>query len=165
MELKTVEEYSREMTREEFDMFTEEDSLCPSDFGLEDSIGICEASDEPICQQCWDNVLVGITFKAAVPSLPKETLPVLNRLAEIEKAYKKMDEERDKLKADLLAAMEKHNINKWENDFMTVSYTAPTTRTSVDSAKLKKELPDVFEKYSKTSNVKSSVRFKLKGVK
>jgi len=90
---------------------------------------------------------------------------VLNRLAEIEKAYKKMDEERDKLKADLLAAMEKHNINKWENDVMTVSYTAPTTRTSIDSKTLKKDMPEVFEKYSKTSNVKSSVRFKLKGVK
>jgi len=160
MELKTVEEYSREMTREEFDKFTEEQELCPSNMGLND---VNECFNQ--CESCWDNVLVGITFKAAVPTLPKETLPVLNRLAEIEKAYKKMDEERDKLKADLLAAMEKHNINKWENDFMTVSYTAPTTRTSVDSAKLKKELPDVFEKYSKTSNVKSSVRFKLKGVK
>ncbi|GEM_PF-1574930 len=163
MELKTVEEYSREMTREEFDKFTEEQELCPSDLGLDDAGGDEVCSND--CIGCWDNVLVGITFKAAVPTLPKETLPVLNRLAEIEKAYKKMDEERDKLKADLLAAMEKHNINKWENDFMTVSYTAPTTRTSVDSAKLKKELPDVFEKYSKTSNVKSSVRFKLKGVK
>lgn len=160
MELKTVEEYSKEMTREEFDKFTEERELCPSDLGLEDAGGDEVCSND--CMGCWDNALVGITFKAAVPTLPKETLPVLNRLAEIEKAYKKMDEERDKLKADLLAAMEQHGIEKWENDVMSVSYVAPTKRISVDSAKLKKELPDVFKNYSKTSNVKSSVRFKLK---
>lgn len=152
MELKTVEEYSREMTREEFDMFTEEQELCPSAMGLND---VSECFNQ--CESCWNNALVGITFKAAVPSLPKETLPVLNRLAEIEKAYKKMDEERDKLKADLLAAMEKHNINKWENNVMSVSYVAPTTRTSIDSKTLKKDMPEVFRKYSKTSNVKSSV--------
>ena len=45
---------------------------------------------------------------------------------------------------------------------MTVTYVKPTTRTSIDSAKLKKEMPEVVEKYSKTSNVKSSIRIKLK---
>ncbi|HAK43940.1 MAG TPA: hypothetical protein DCM59_16135 [Clostridium sp.] len=155
MELKTVEEYSKEMTREEFISFVDQEDLWPKDFGLED--------DET--ENAWDSALVGIEFLKPLPTLPKETLPLLARLAEIEIAYKKMDNERDKLKADLLAAMEKHNINKWENDVMAVTYTAPTTRTSVDSSKLKKELPDIFKKYSKTSNVKSSVRFKLKEVK
>ena len=61
--------------------------------------------------------------------------------------------------------MEAHGVKKWDNDVMTVTYTAPTTRTSIDSSKLKKELPDVFSKYSKTSNVKSSIRIKLKGDK
>jgi hypothetical protein len=161
MKLKTVEEYSKEMTREEFDKFTEAQELCPSDFGLEDAGGDEVCSND--CIGCWNDALVGIMFKAEVLTLPKETLPVLNRLAEIEKVYKKMDGERDKLKADLLAAMKQHGIEKWENDVMSVSYVAPTTRTSVDSSKLKKELPDVFKKYSKTSNVKSSIRFKLKG--
>lgn len=155
MNLKTVEEYSREMTREEFDKFILENDLWPEDFNLADDGS----------QNAWDNALVGITFKAAVPALPKETLPVLTRLAEIEMVYKKMDEERDKLKENLLSAMEQHGVEKWENDVMSVSYVAPTTRTSVDSSKLKKELPDVFKKYSKTSNVKSSIRFKLKGDK
>ena len=45
---------------------------------------------------------------------------------------------------------------------MTVTYVKPTTRTSIDSTKLKKDMPEVAEKYSKTSNVKSSIRIKLK---
>lgn len=32
-----------------------------------------------------------------------------------------------------------------------------TTRTSLDSTKLKKELPDIYEEYSKTTNVASSL--------
>lgn len=162
MNLKTVEEYSKQMTREAFDKFTELEELCPSSLGLsnyEESLGCKD------CDKCWSTALVGINFLKPVPALPNETLPILTRLAEIEMVYKKMDEERELLKSDLLAAMEKHGIEKWENDVMSVSYVAATTRTSVDSAKLKKELPDVFKNYCKNSNVKSSIRFKLKGDK
>ena len=58
--------------------------------------------------------------------------------------------------------MEKHGVEKWDNEVMTVTYVKPTTRTSIDSTKLKKDMPEVAEKYSKTSNVKSSIRIKLK---
>ena len=58
--------------------------------------------------------------------------------------------------------MEKHDIKKWDNEVMIVTYVAPTTRTSIDSKKLKEDMPEVVEKYSKTSNVKSSIRIKLK---
>ena len=37
MNLKTVEEYSKEMTRPEFDNFTELEELCPNHFGLKDT--------------------------------------------------------------------------------------------------------------------------------
>ena len=160
MELKTVEEYSREMTREEFDKFTEEHELCPSAMGLND---VNECFNQ--CESCWDNVLVGIKFKAAVPSLPKETLPVLKQLEALEIQSKSIEEKQKKLKEDLLQAMEKYGVKKWDNEVMTISYVAPTTKSTVDSKKLKEELPDIFSKYIKTSNVKSSIRIKLKGVK
>lgn len=159
--LKAVEEYSKEMTREEFDKFTEEKELCPRHFGLNDTFTDSECSIA-MCKECYDKALVGITFKAEVPGLPKETLPIIQKLQELEIKAKEIENQEKALKEDLLAAMEKHNVKKWDNDVMTVTYTAPTTRTSIDSAKLKKELPDVAEKYSKTSNVKSSIRIKLK---
>jgi hypothetical protein len=163
MELKTVEEYSREMTREEFDKFTEEQELCPSDLGLRTAGGDEVCSND--CIGCWDNVLVGITFKAAVPSLPKKTLPVLKQLEALEIQSKSIEEKQKKLKEDLLQAMEKYGVKKWDNEVMTISYVAPTTKSTVDSKKLKEELPDIFSKYIKTSNVKSSIRVKLKGGK
>lgn len=157
-DLRTVEEYSIEMTREEFDKFTENEDICPRMFNLKDFGEDCNS----LCDKCWDDALVGITFKAAVPTLPKETLPIIKTLGELEVQAKKIEEQQKKLKEDLLQAMETHGVKKWDNEVMTVTYTAPTSKTSVDSKKLKEELPAVFTQYSKTSNVKSSIRIKLK---
>jgi predicted phage-related endonuclease len=38
----------------------------------------------------------------------------------------------------------------------------PTTRTTIDSKKLKEDLPAIAEKYSKTTVVKGSVRIDVK---
>lgn len=152
MNLKTVEEYSKEMTREEFIKFVTDNDLWPVDFDLPD-----DESDD-----AWNKALTGITFKTAVPALPKETLPVLQKLQELEVEAKKIEDQKSALKENLLVAMEKHGVEKWDNDVMTVTYVKPTTRTSIDSVKLKKDMPEVAAKYSKTSNVKSSIRIKLK---
>jgi len=159
--LKTVEEYSKEMTREEFDKFTEQYELCPEHFGLKNTF-INNQCSIAMCEECYDKALTGITFKAPVPGLPKETLPVLKKLQELEIQAKEIEVQEKVLKEDLLKAMETHNVKKWDNEVMTVTYTAPTTRTSIDSKKLKEELPEIAEKYSKISNVKSSIKIKLK---
>lgn len=39
-----------------------------------------------------------------------------------------------------------------------LTYVSPSTRTSIDSKKLKEEEPAIAEKYSKTTNVKASIR-------
>lgn len=58
--------------------------------------------------------------------------------------------------------MEQNGVKKFENDFIAITYVAPTTRTTLDSAKIRIEQPEMFEKYSKQSDVKSSVRIKIK---
>ena len=62
------------------------------------------------------------------------------------------------LKQELREAMEAHGIKKWSNDYFQATYIAETERTSLDSKRLKTELPDIAEEYSRTSKVKSSVR-------
>ena len=42
-------------------------------------------------------------------------------------------------------------------DGIRVLYKEGTTRTSIDSTRLKNELPDIYEKYSKTSDVSASI--------
>ena len=58
--------------------------------------------------------------------------------------------------------MEEYNRLTYEDDFIKITYRKGTTRTSIDSARLKKELPDIYQEYSKTSNVSSSISVEAK---
>lgn len=161
---KTVEEYSKEMTRVEFDKFTLEEQLCPTAFALKEFKN-CSGESTNECKECWNKALVGVEFISPVPGLPAEIAPVLQELHHLEVEAKAIKKAQEGLKEQLLLAMEKHSIKKWDNDLMTISYVAPTSRESVDSSKLKKTYPDIYKDCVKTSIVKSSVRIKLKGDK
>lgn len=167
MEFKTVEEYSREMTRVEFDKFTESEELCPGEFNLSEKTKYeCDPSISDCCLGCWNAALVGINFKEVDKSvIPYEALNLLSNLEKAEDEYKTLGEQRDKFKEELLGLMEEHQVEKWENEAVTVSYIKPGVRSSVDSKKLLKDYPEVYTDVVKNSNVKSSVRIKLKGVK
>lgn len=80
----------------------------------------------------------------------------------IEDKKQEAEQQRDELRAALMAAMEKQGVKKFENERITITYVAPTTSTSIDSAKLKKDMPAVYEQYSKTSNKKAYLKITLK---
>lgn len=75
---------------------------------------------------------------------------------------KAIEDEEKQMKEMLITAMKECHLKSWDNDLIKITYVAPTTRTSIDSAKLKKEKPDIAEKYSKTSSVSESVRITVK---
>lgn len=66
------------------------------------------------------------------------------------------------LKQKIKNCMEEHGVTEFENDFLKVSYRKASTRTTVDSKKLKEELPDIYEAYTKTSAVASSIVMEVK---
>ncbi len=82
---------------------------------------------------------------------------VVNQIVEFNKEKLKMDLVEKELKEKLKEAMENNNVTKLEFGELKVSYRNASTRTTVDSKKLKEELPDIYEEYSKTSNVSSSI--------
>lgn len=93
----------------------------------------------------------------------------LTKLYEVEALIKQHEEQKkaaeaqaQELRAAIMIAMEKNGVKKFENDQIILTYVEPTTRTSIDSTKLKKDMPEVAEKYTKTSNVKASLRITLK---
>ena len=93
----------------------------------------------------------------------------LAELAEVESLIKQIEEQKKaaeaqaaELRAAIMAAMEQNGCTSFENERIKITYVAPTTRTAIDSAKLKKELPQIAEQYTKTSNVKASLRITLK---
>ena len=88
---------------------------------------------------------------------------VINELKKFEAMKVQMEIVEKELKESLLEAMKEHNITSWASIDGSIKavYRAPSTRTTIDSARLKKELPDVAEEYSKTSNVKDSVSLSI----
>ena len=90
-------------------------------------------------------------------------LATLNAIASLT-AHKKVIEEQEKeMKAVLLEAMTKYGIKKFESEVVNLTLVEPTTATSVDSAKLKKNFPDVYAACTKTSAKAGYVKIALKG--
>jgi regulator of replication initiation timing len=91
-----------------------------------------------------------------------KTLQVFKAIEALDNEKKQLDAEFEKLKTGLLDLMKANGVKKFENDFIRLTYKEPTTRTSLDSKKLKEEMPDVFDKYKKESEVKESILIKIK---
>lgn len=82
---------------------------------------------------------------------------IVKQIREFERIKAEMDLKEKHLKQSLKEAFEKYGITSWSTDGLSAKYKSATTRTSVDSKRLKEELPDIYEEYSKTSNVASSI--------
>ncbi len=64
----------------------------------------------------------------------------------------------------LYEAMQRQNVSSWEtaDKSMLITCVAPSVKTSIDSTKLKKEMPEIAEKYSKTSIVSGYVKITIR---
>lgn len=89
-------------------------------------------------------------------------IDVINKIAEITIRKKEIEEQEKDMKECLLEAMEKYGITKFETDTIRITYYAPSTATTIDSTKLKKEQPKIAQKYSKISNKKSYIKIEAK---
>jgi predicted phage-related endonuclease len=83
-------------------------------------------------------------------------------VADLQNKQQELTSKNEEIKEQIKKAMEEKDIKKFENDYIAITYVAPTTRNTVDSAKLKEKFADVYNQCLKTSDVKSSVRIKVK---
>lgn len=76
---------------------------------------------------------------------------------------KKAEAEIDKIKAEILKAMESNGIKKFENEKVSFTYVAPSKRTTFDKKAFEKAHPEIdLGQFDKVSNVKASVRIAVK---
>ena len=80
----------------------------------------------------------------------------------IENEIKKLKEMQDNYKEQLLKVMEENDVLKIEIPELTITRKAPTTRETLDSKKLKEDMPEIYDEYVKISDVKGSITIKLK---
>jgi len=82
---------------------------------------------------------------------------MVNKIIEFNKAKKEMEYQEKRLKEGLMEAMNQVGLKKFIIDGLSAVVKDGTTRTAVDSKRLKEECPDIYEAYSKTSEVKPSI--------
>ena len=68
---------------------------------------------------------------------------------------------KDKIKEEAKEYFENNEGYKFVDDKISLKYNKGSQRVNIDAQRLKKELPEVFEEYSKTVNVSSSITYKV----
>jgi len=90
---------------------------------------------------------------------------IIASIADLVKQKATIEEAEKHMRTQLEAAMLEHGVEKVDHEILKISYIKPTTRTSVDSTKLKATYPHIYDECAKTSNVKGYVKIELKGAK
>lgn len=96
----------------------------------------------------------------------EEALPVHLKDAEdmiisIENSVKELEAKKDVIKQRLYELMVKHNVKKWQSDRLQLIRKLDSTRETLDSTKLKKNYPEVYQECKKVSAVKGSLTIKV----
>ena len=90
------------------------------------------------------------------------TLSQIETLEEKLLENKQIEQQLKKEKEELFKILDAIGMKKLETTKLTVTRVDATTMTTIDSAKLKEEKPNVYAKYSKISNKKGYVKVTLK---
>lgn len=59
-------------------------------------------------------------------------------------------------------AMANSGIKKFDNEYISITYIAATTRKGFDGTKFKKEQPELYSRYEKLSDVSPNIRITVK---
>lgn len=90
-------------------------------------------------------------------------LAALEALIKVIDTQKKDAEARaQELRSAIMSAMKENAVTSYETDSIRITYVAPYTRASIDTARLKKELPEVYAEYQKETTVKETLKITLK---
>ena len=90
----------------------------------------------------------------------KEQISIV--IAELQNKQNELKSKNEEIKEQIKKAMEENGVKNYENDYISLTYVAPTTRRTVDSKLLKEKYVEIYEECSKISDVKSSIRIKIK---
>ena len=92
----------------------------------------------------------------------EKIITIQQELKSLDDRKKELEQTESELKKMLIEKMEETGVKSVDNDYFKITYIAPSTRETLDAAKLKKEMPEVASQYVKTTAIKASVRITLK---
>lgn len=96
-----------------------------------------------------------------ISDVPAEILSAREQLISLLQQQKEIESQVSDFKSRMLALMEEQGVLKWEMEGLKVAYVAPTTKETFDSKSFRADNEELYNKYVKTSQVKSSIRITL----
>lgn len=73
-----------------------------------------------------------------------------------------LEDQNKEMREAILEAMEANDVDKFDGDLISITRVKATTRTTFDSTTFKTAMPKTYAKFLKTSDVKASIRIKIK---
>lgn len=114
------------------------------------------------CMQYVSEYLTELKPNVTSNTLPAQYDSIIMAIVEIEQKSKEIKEQGAKLKEELLAAFRTNGIKKLDNDQLSITYVAPSTRTTLDSKKLQQMHPEAYADCLKESETKDTIKITLK---
>ena len=108
---------------------------------------------------------------------PNETLELIqidqqNAFIEIQRQIQsqkamleQLEQQQEQMKVEIMEAMKQNGIKSFDMGEIKLTYIAPTTRESLDNKTLKVELPEIYEKYKKETQVKEQLKITIRSKK
>lgn len=91
-----------------------------------------------------------------------DVVEISHSIADFETQIKVLKEQQERLRSELLEAMDEYDILKIETDEVDIVKVAPTDVEYFDKAKFKKENQDLYDEYVTMKQKKGYVRIKVK---
>lgn len=95
-------------------------------------------------------------------TLPVDIREVEKEIANIEEQAKQLKAKSDELRAGLLRVFEENNVKKYDGEYLTITRKEASTREDFDKKAFQQAHPDMYAKFVKKTNVKSSLLIKVK---
>lgn len=92
----------------------------------------------------------------------RENHQLIENIRIIEVQKKALEDKEKDMRSRLLNAMQEYGVWDLENDDIKITRIPATTRETIDTKALKAEFPSIAKKMTKVSDVRESIRFKLK---
>lgn len=117
---------------------------------------------ETPCDRHPDDCGYSYTEQTDLAAFETQYMTVFEQIKGIVETKKAMEAREKELKDKLREAMEAHGIKSIDNQLVKITYIAPTTAVSIDSAKLKKRYPAIAEECSKSSPKAGYIKIEVK---
>lgn len=109
-----------------------------------------------------DQADVPFDIQATYGNLPSVVQSAEDEIIRIEAMLSQYKERYDTLKKGLYDLMEKYDVKSFSGGKVTLTRVLPTQAESLDSKKLKEEMPEIYEKYAKKTTRSGSLKITVK---